>query len=118
MQQKQAIVFEILVHNSHIRFVVLVPHVFEHAERHHVVVLPVYGSIILYLYRNRQSFAAFSRELRLFFRNRDSHGFDPVCLSRILHEAAPAAANIENRLSWLEPDLSADQIKLVLLKQL
>jgi hypothetical protein len=61
---------------------------------------------------------ALARELRLRLGQRDAGDLDAMALGRVDRERAPAAADVEEPLARLEPELLADQLTLVVLRLL
>ena len=53
--------------------------------------------------------------LRLLRGERHTDGGDAVVLHRVQHHSAPPAADIEEAHSWLQSELAADEIELLLL---
>src|SRR4051794_36826924 len=68
------------------------------------------------LVANAGSVRTLPRDLRLRLRQRDAGDVDVVLLRGMHDPAAPATADVEHALAWLQVELRADQVELCLLR--
>ena len=87
----------------------------EHAHRDDVVRLVIVIPIVLELEFDREVSVAPATIVGLFARDGDADARYAVALPGKAHKGPPATANIVHSLAWLETDLAADEIELVVL---
>jgi hypothetical protein len=90
---------------------------FEYAHGDNAVECPAYIAIVLEFDFNRAPLAYFPAQVRLFPGNGDSGRRDSIFFRSVFHEAAIAAADIQDRHPCMQSQLSAEQIELGFLRR-
>ena len=116
VQQEQAVVAQAALRHLHVGLVVAFADMFEHAQADHRVELAVELPIVLQPEFDRQAVAQLAAQRDLPLRHGHADTADAVALGGETHQAAPAAADVEQRHAAPQPQLAADQVELVFLR--
>ena len=115
VQHEEPIGRQAALGHSHVGVVVFLSDVFKHAQADDAVKALAQASVVHEAKGHRQALAQLAAQRRLLGRDGHARAADAVAFGGVLHEAAPAAANVEHMHARLQAQLLADEFQLVLL---
>lgn len=114
VEHQQPVALQIPVYDFKEGSVVLHSHMFEHPQRHHMIERLgfVERTVIRQTDLHREPLNALPSVGGLFFGDGDSKTTASVAFGRESKEAPPAAADIQDSVTLLKPELSTDEVEL------
>src|SRR3990172_3728539 len=115
MEKEKSVVFQTFMSYIHIGLIVFIPHMLEHADGDDMIETLPQIAVVLQPEFDRQAPAEFPAEGQLLLRDLYPCDLHLIFFRGVPGEAAPAAADVQYLLPWLQAELPAGQVQLGLL---